>query len=122
MRNLPILIVDDQPDQISLMSRVIALQDFTSHGATSVEQALELMKERQFGAVLLDLGMPGYEGTEAISALQAAQPSVPIIVVSGRPAEEFASACAFAGSQAYIEKGTEDPNSQRTTNIKVMEA
>lgn len=105
MRDLPILLVDDEPAQVEMLGKLLQIHGFQSVGVHSIQDAYDQLDAVRYGAVLLDLGMPGYAGMDAISALMAKHPEVPIIVLSGRSAEEHAGLCIAAGAQEFIQKG-----------------
>ena len=51
--------------------------------ATSLQNARDVLTERDFDIVLLDLGLPDCRGLEAIEAIHDGWPHLPIIVQSG---------------------------------------
>ena len=76
--------------------------------ATSIADALRALTE---GAdpvcALVDLGLPDAIGTDAVEALSAAAPELPIVVLTGSDDPELARDALRAGAQDYLVKGTE---------------
>lgn len=72
--------------------------------ARSGEEALEALPA---GAdlVLVDLAMPGLPGLDLVRAIRERWPELPCVVLSGRPAIEYAVAARDAGAAVYVEKG-----------------
>ena len=67
-----ILIVDDEPDMLKLLSMI--LREKTSYEITTTNnpvEALELAKKGVFDLVISDLKMPGLDGIEIIDAVKA---------------------------------------------------
>lgn len=83
-----ILIVDDNPVNIFIISEYLKEWNLESDAAESGAQALELVKENEYHLILMDLHMPqmdGYETSKAIRKLEL--PRQPIIIAlsaSGR--------------------------------------
>lgn len=83
----PILIVDDLRDNIDLLRDMLQDAGFTTlaHAASGVE-ALELLRDNpNFGLVLLDLLMPGLDGSETCRRITSNPETsrIPVIVVTG---------------------------------------
>lgn len=55
--------------------------------------------------VLLDLGLPGCRGLDALHIVLERWPGLPVVVLTGRDAEEVAVAAVAAGAQDYLTKG-----------------
>jgi CheY-like chemotaxis protein len=78
-----ILVVDDDP---SIRSSLETLLTTAGHAVTLAENGVEATRRwRELGAdlVILDIFMPEMDGLEALAALRAHAPHLPIIVMSG---------------------------------------
>ncbi|MBF0308702.1 MAG: response regulator [Magnetococcales bacterium] len=89
LRQLSILVVEDNPLTQKLMDRLLGMQGHRVIVATDGQQALERMRSQTFDLVLMDLGMPvmdGFQATLAIRDLEAQKglPHTPIIAVTAR--------------------------------------
>jgi diguanylate cyclase (GGDEF)-like protein len=74
-----------------------------THVSTLKEGGIAL-KKGEFDVVLLDMGLPDGNGMECVAAVQAANPEIPIIVLSGQDDEDFAVSILNKGVQDYLVK------------------
>ncbi|HEY8347617.1 MAG TPA: response regulator [Symbiobacteriaceae bacterium] len=79
-----VLVVDDDPDIVRLIRLSLEQEGFQTIGATSGEEALEVVKSRRVDAITLDLLMPGLAGLDVVRALKADPETrdIPVVVVS----------------------------------------
>jgi CheY-like chemotaxis protein len=77
-----ILWVDDEADLLE--SHRIFLRDkgYDVDSATNADDAVEMLRRRPYGLVLLDEQMPGKRGLEAFRELRDVDPSLPIVMVT----------------------------------------
>lgn len=66
--------------------------------------AVDLVKRRDFDAVVMDIEMPVLDGVEATRLLRAAAPELPIVAVSGHDYEERVLEIRSAGAHDYVRK------------------
>lgn len=78
-----ILVVDDDPAICQLFSELLRALGYRVATETSADRARELLESTVFDAVLLDLVMPGVGGLELLREIRAAQPILPILIVTG---------------------------------------
>jgi len=69
--SVPILLVDDSPANLLALEAVLSGLDLDPVRATSGEDALQLLADRDFAVVLLDVRMPGLDGFETARRLRA---------------------------------------------------
>ncbi len=99
-----VLLVEDNPTDVLLAKEALAEQPhFEVVVAGRLSEALELLNARRFDVVLLDLGLPDSQGLEALR-LHQSNPTVPVIVMTGRDDEELALQALHAGAQDYLVK------------------
>jgi two-component system sensor histidine kinase/response regulator len=80
--NAPLLlVVDDDPVNVELLSELLEALDYRVAGALSGPAALEAARERRPDLVLLDVMMPGMNGYEVCRRLKADPATAPIPVV-----------------------------------------
>ncbi|MBD8892120.1 response regulator [Labrenzia suaedae] len=81
---LHVLIVDDNDTNRRLLAALLESFSITSDQAESGEEAVRMVAEGRFDAVLLDLHMPGLDGMETAEAIRsgAAGQDVPLIAVT----------------------------------------
>ena len=77
-----ILVVDDDPDILELMSCILQEQNFTVTPANSGESGLSILEDTEFEIVITDCIMPGIQGKEFVHAVKSKNPSQRIIAIS----------------------------------------
>ncbi|MFN3361091.1 MAG: EAL domain-containing protein [Pseudanabaenaceae cyanobacterium] len=79
-----ILVVDDMPDNVRLLTNILARRGFELISAYSAQMALELLQSVLPDLILLDVSMPGMSGYELcqILKLDARLKDIPIIFIS----------------------------------------
>ena len=84
-----VLLVDDNPIQLSARQMVLNQAGLEVQVATSAESALALLRSlsqsRNIGVVVTDHIMPQATGSEFVRMLREVNPEVPVIVISGMP-------------------------------------
>ena len=82
-----ILVVDDEPGICSFIARLLG-ETYDVETATSGHEALEKFSPGQYGAALIDLGMPGVPGDELARQLRSVDPGLATVLVTGWSLEE----------------------------------
>ena len=84
-----VLLVDDNPIQLSARQMVLSQAGLEVQVATSAESALALLRSlsqaQNIGVVVTDHIMPQATGSEFVRLLRNVNPQVPVIVISGMP-------------------------------------
>lgn len=83
-----ILSVDDNALLRLTRRKILEAEGYIVLSAADGEEALSLFDGAAIDLVVLDLYMPGIDGLGVAQKMKAQRPLVPIILVSGRPAEE----------------------------------
>lgn len=101
-----VLVVDDLPDDLLLLSRILEKMGYVTRACSSGEAALEICRSSMPDIVVLDGKMPGLGGIETCRALRrfAHGKDVPIIFVSGNEGREWEEAAYSAGADSVIKK------------------
>ncbi|HKA04304.1 MAG TPA: response regulator [Acidimicrobiales bacterium] len=98
-----ILVVDDEAQIRRALAVNLRARGYEVDLAATGEEALRVAAERHPDVVLLDLGLPGLDGTEVVRGLRGWS-TVPIIVLSVRDAEPDKVAALDAGADDYVTK------------------
>ena len=103
---IKVLIVEDDPMVAELNRRYIGrVAGFSFCGMVSNgDEALEVLRERQFDLVLLDIFMPGMNGLELLSNIRKQNYSVDVIVVSAARDNQSIQAALRSGAVDYLIK------------------
>jgi CheY-like chemotaxis protein len=82
-RNLPILVVDDEPDMCWALEHILGKYGFVTQKALSGQEALDLLQKQRFRLVFLDAKLPDVDGLELSRRMRALYPEISIVMVSG---------------------------------------
>ena len=105
---MKILLVDDHAlFRQGLRSLLLPLDvDLEIDEAGTCAEALERAATSRYDLVLLDLKMPGQSGLDALAALRAAIPDVPIVVLSGEDDPHTIRGAIESGAMGFIPKSS----------------
>lgn len=106
MSTKTIMIVEDDRDLSLAMSVRLIAHGFATISAQDAASAIQLAATRKPDLILMDLGLPdsnGFVVMEIVSQLKSVS-TVPIIVVSARPADVYREAALMAGAKDYFQK------------------
>ncbi len=98
-----VLVVDDEPQIARALAVNLKARGYEVDIAGSGEKALDLAAKLHPDAIILDLGLPGIDGTEVVKGLRGWS-SVPIIVLSVRDGERDKVSALDAGADDYVTK------------------
>lgn len=107
-----VLVVEDNPADAGIVCDFF--EPHRHEPATAVVETVERLSsalarlaERAFDVILLDLSLPDARGLEGLTALTAAHPDVPVVVMTGLTDERVALEAMKAGAQDYLSKGVD---------------
>lgn len=99
-----ILIVDDNYDMLELLHRNLKAQNFHTYKASSVTEAIDILKYSTIDLLITDLQMPGINGIELIKYVEEHFPSIPKLVITGFPSVDSAVEAVKSGALDYLAK------------------
>ena len=99
-----ILVVDDEEPFRRLLKNELARKGYAVSVAVDGGEALRLMRENPFGAILLDVVMPGVDGLSLMKKLKEDPSAPPIIVLTGKATVETAVEAMKNGAYDYLTK------------------
>jgi two-component system response regulator GlrR len=99
-----ILLVDDDPGLLRLMSIRLSQYGFSVETAESAAAALQAVQARRPDAVISDLRMDGMDGIGLLSALQEKHPGVPVIMLTAHGTIPDAVKATQSGALAFLTK------------------
>ena len=77
-----VLWIDDEADLLESHRIFLREKGFEVESATNADDAVEMLRRRAYGIVLLDEQMPGKRGLEAYREIRELDPLLPIIMVT----------------------------------------
>ena len=99
-----VLIVDDDEAVRTMLYKIMVSNDFDVDQASSGEEALQAVENKNYDLMLLDINMHGMDGFEVINKIRGQGSNLPIIVVSGRKADYDTLYGLDIGADEYITK------------------
>ncbi len=101
-----VLVVDDERENIDLLSQYLAHEGLSVQSAADADSALHRLRAWKPHLILLDINMPGLSGLELIPKIRAATEHdyVSIVLVSGSMTLEDISKGMSAGADDYVTK------------------
>ena len=100
-----LLIVDDEPDMLKLLSMII--REKTPYEAVTTnnpQEALEFAKKGGFDLVITDLKMPGLDGMDLLDAVKKVDEDIPVIIITAYGTVESAMESMQKGGFDFITK------------------
>lgn len=104
-----ILLVEDNPINQMVATEILTSADMVIHKAGNGHEAIEILKEMEFDAVLMDIQMPGMDGIEATGIIrnELHLKHLPIIAMTANAMSGDREKCISAGMNDYISKPIE---------------
>lgn len=101
-----ILIVDDNPDNLRLLAKILEAQDYTVRKSLNGRMALQSISRNPPSLILLDITMPDMDGYQVCQQLKAsdATATIPIIFISALDRIDDKVHAFELGGQDYITK------------------
>jgi DNA-binding response OmpR family regulator len=101
-----ILVIDDDPDMVTIISMLLTTNGHSPTGAYGGEEGLKIAREMLPDLILLDLMMPGIDGFEVLSDLRSysSTENIPVVLVTAMCSAENEERARSMGAQAYITK------------------
>ena len=98
-----VLLVEDYEVLRDLFSRILR-QEHECCAVGSAEEAIELLEQRDFNVIIVDVTLPKMNGVELLKYLHQKYPSVPVIMMSGGNASLRPEDFKELGALSYLEK------------------
>jgi DNA-binding NarL/FixJ family response regulator len=100
------LIVDDHEVLRDGVKRVFEKQPGTATfgEASTVQEALRLVREQDWDVVVLDISLGDRSGLEVLKELKQIRPQLPVLILSMHSEEQFARRAFKAGAAGYVTK------------------
>ncbi|MDO7900539.1 response regulator [Pseudomonas sp. K1(2024)] len=100
----PILLVEDNPVNQSVIEAMLRSLGFEVDLATDGEQAVTLATEKNYAAILMDCRLPHMDGYQATRCIRLHQADVPIIALTANALPGDRERCLEAGMNDYLSK------------------
>ncbi len=106
MNNWKVLVIEDEDDSMEFVQGLLEHHGIESIGASSGEEALEVLKTIQPTLLIVDLALPGLDGWELLRRFKAhpVLRDVPRVAITAYHTPELAEQAIEAGFDAYFAK------------------
>lgn len=99
-----LLLVEDEPNVVSVVSRGLADEGFAVSVAPDGQIGLDMAVNHHFDLVILDIMLPGINGLELCKLIKKAKPNVPIIMLTALGSTENVVKGLDNGADDYLVK------------------
>jgi two-component system, NarL family, invasion response regulator UvrY len=72
--------------------------------AANGREALDIVRRGEVDVVVMDIAMPDQSGVDALAAIRARAPDLPVLILSGYPEEHYATTLLRQGASGYLNK------------------
>jgi len=99
-----VLLVDDEEKFLDVLSKRLGTRGIDADTATSGEEALIKIRDKNVDVIILDVMMPGIGGIETLKRIRKENPEVQIIMLSGQGTIDKAINAMKEGAIDFLEK------------------
>ncbi len=99
-----ILLVDDSPDTLEVLSRNLDEKGYRVATATSVPLAVEMLRGEKYDLVITDLKMPKVSGLDLVRHVRENLPDTEVMMITGYATVEGAVEAVKTGAEEYLMK------------------
>ena len=101
-----VLIVEDNPRNLKLVRDVLGHAGYRTLEAGTAEDGVAIARAEHPDLVLMDVGLPGMDGVEALAHLRTEQTTaaIPVVAVTAFAMEQDRERLRSAGFDGYLEK------------------
>lgn len=101
---LSVLVIDDEPDVLEVVQDFLSAEGFEVTTLADPTVAVERIRDEVFHLVILDLMMPNVSGLDLLSQIRAVDDDIAVIILTGHPSLDSATASIQHEVSAYIHK------------------
>ena len=102
-----ILIIDNDKSFLLALENTLKYNHYEVETLANPLQTMELLEEKNFDCMLLDVSMPGINGLELLEQISRKQPLLPVIIVSGESVATMGGEAFEHGAYDFLEKPIE---------------
>jgi len=99
-----VLLIDDDPGLSEVIGMLLEREGYAVARAATVKQGIALVEAGGLDLVVTDLKLPDGTGLDAVKAIRARHPALPIIMITSYSSMESAIAALRLGAVDYIIK------------------
>jgi PAS domain S-box-containing protein len=103
-----ILLIDDEPDILRVLSLSLKTDGYDVATAQSGEEGLDVFKKENPDIIITDIKMPGMDGIELLEKIKDLEPDKEVIIITGHGDIDNAIEALKYGASDYINKPVRD--------------
>jgi DNA-binding response OmpR family regulator len=107
MEGIRLLLVDEEEEYAKVLSKRMAKRRILVTPALSGGKAIQVLRRQDFDVVLLDLKLEDMDSIEVLKILKKMDPSLPVIMLTGKDSEKAAREGLTHGASDYLTKPCE---------------
>ncbi|MEJ2220592.1 MAG: response regulator [Desulfobacterales bacterium] len=104
MKQYNLLLIDDQQRFTDMLAKRLRLRGCHCDVCYNGQQALDLVRRKNFFLILLDLQLPDIYGIEVLKRIKEISAKTPVIILTAHGTEEDRQACLHLGAYAFWHK------------------
>ncbi|MGE5223203.1 MAG: response regulator [Omnitrophica WOR_2 bacterium] len=102
-----ILIIDDEPFLRSTLGAILKRVGYSTFEASTAREGFQILEERDFDLVFLDLQMPDLDGMKVLPDILERHPKTPVLILTANSSLEKAIEALRIGARDYLLKPVE---------------
>ena len=99
-----VLLVDDEEQFLQVLSERLTNRGLHVSSVTSGEEAVAMVENKNFDAIVVDLAMPGIDGIETTKKIKEKRPDLEIIILTGHATVKAGIEAMKLGAEDFLEK------------------
>lgn len=99
-----VLLVDDEEQFLQVLSERLTNRGLHVISVTSGEEAVALVENKNFDAIVVDLAMPGIDGIETTKKIKEKRQDLEIIILTGHATVKAGIEAMKLGAEDFLEK------------------
>jgi len=103
-RKLMVLLVDDDVNLLKTMFLILSHKGYSVATAENGHQAVDMMAEKSFDVVFMDIRMPGMDGVECYERVQQIRPGVPVFMMTAYTSDDRIQKVLQKGAREVLSK------------------
>ena len=104
MKKKNVLIVDDDPDVLTMLEGLLKKLEYNPFVAANGEEAVRVIDSNKIDVVVSDLVMPEMNGMELLKRVKSRKGDIPFVMITGHPSIETAIEAMKKGAYDYLTK------------------
>ncbi len=103
-----VLVVDDAPDTLDIIQKLLSFEGYEVILAATGEEGVKKVEEEKPDVVLMDISLPGIDGTEALKRIRTINPIQSVIMLTAFATVENAIQALKEGASDFVKKPFEN--------------